>query len=117
MGSRLTKIGVENTDENRRMWRQILFTSPPEACKAISGAILFHDTLYQKDDQVLISPTFFNQLSQTEVFREDFLYLKFVFVIFGQKKVGPKAACKMLVKLTTGQTICRASQGEEHHSR
>lgn len=51
MGSRLTKIGVENTDENRRMWRQILFTSPPEACKAISGAILFHDTLYQKDDQ------------------------------------------------------------------
>lgn len=50
MGSRLAKIGVENTEENRRQYRQILFSSPPEACKAISGVILFHETLYQKDD-------------------------------------------------------------------
>lgn len=50
MGSRLSKIGVENTEENRRIFRQLLFTSPPEACKAISGVILFHETLYQKDD-------------------------------------------------------------------
>lgn len=50
MGNRLSKINVENTEENRRLWRQILFSSPPEAIKAISGVILFHDTLYQKDD-------------------------------------------------------------------
>jgi fructose-bisphosphate aldolase class I len=51
MGNRLAKVGVENTKENRRFYRQILFTSPPEACKAISAVILFHDTLYEKDDQ------------------------------------------------------------------
>jgi fructose-bisphosphate aldolase class I len=51
MEDRLAKANVENTEENRRLYRQILFTSPPEACKAISGVILFHDTLYEKDDQ------------------------------------------------------------------
>ena len=50
MADRLSKAGVENSEENRRTYRQILFTSPPEACKAISGVILFHDTFYQKDD-------------------------------------------------------------------
>jgi len=32
-----------------------------------------------------------------------FLYLQFGFVHFWQKNIGAKAACKMLVKLTTGQ--------------
>ena len=35
-----------------------------------------------------------------KVFCEDFLYLQLVFVIFWQKKIGEKAAPKMLVKLT-----------------
>jgi len=50
MADRFAKIGAENTEENRRFYRQMLFTSPPEACKAISGVIFHHETLYQKAD-------------------------------------------------------------------
>ncbi|KER31649.1 hypothetical protein T265_12938, partial [Opisthorchis viverrini] len=50
MGKRLQNIGVENTEEHRRQYRQLLFSSNPEASKNISGVILFHETLYQKTD-------------------------------------------------------------------
>ena len=50
MGKRLSGIGVENTEENRRSYRQLLFTSGAEMAKSISGVILFHETLYQKAD-------------------------------------------------------------------
>ncbi|XP_048521534.1 fructose-bisphosphate aldolase, partial [Dendroctonus ponderosae] len=50
MGKRLTDIGVENTDENRRKYRQLLFTTCPTIGDSISGVILFHETLYQKAD-------------------------------------------------------------------
>jgi fructose-bisphosphate aldolase class I len=50
MGKRLTDIGVENTDENRRKYRQLLFTTDKSLGDYISGVILFHETLYQKAD-------------------------------------------------------------------
>jgi len=50
MGKRLTSIGVENTEENRRKYRQLLFTTDKEIGNYISGVILFHETLYQKAD-------------------------------------------------------------------
>ena len=50
MGKRLAGIGVENTEENRRSYRQLLFTSGAEMANSISGVILFHETLYQKAD-------------------------------------------------------------------
>jgi len=51
MGKRLTSVGQENTEENRRLFRQLLFTCDAGRMKAaISGVILFHETLYQKDD-------------------------------------------------------------------
>lgn len=50
MGKRLQDIGVENTDENRRHYRQLLFTTDPALGNNISGVILFHETLYQKAD-------------------------------------------------------------------
>ncbi|XP_067637800.1 fructose-bisphosphate aldolase isoform X2 [Eurosta solidaginis] len=50
MGKRLQDIGVENTDENRRQYRQLLFTTDPKLGENISGVILFHETLYQKAD-------------------------------------------------------------------
>lgn len=50
MGKRLASIGVENTDDNRRKYRQLLFTSDKELGNYISGVILFHETLYQKSD-------------------------------------------------------------------
>merc|ERR1712176_925563 len=46
VGKRLESIGLENNEENRREWRQLLFTTP-ELGNYISGAILFEETLYQ----------------------------------------------------------------------
>lgn len=47
IGSRLKSIGVENTRENRREYRRILFTAPGLS-EHISGVILFEETLYEK---------------------------------------------------------------------
>ncbi|XP_042876914.1 fructose-bisphosphate aldolase-like isoform X1 [Penaeus japonicus] len=50
MGKRLADINVENTEENRRKYRQLLFTADKAVADNISGVILFHETLYQKAD-------------------------------------------------------------------
>lgn len=44
IGSRFSKIHLENTSENRRAYRELLFTTPG-LNEYISGAILFHETL------------------------------------------------------------------------
>ncbi|KAG2495113.1 hypothetical protein HYH03_006723 [Edaphochlamys debaryana] len=46
-GKRLESVGVENTETNRRDWRQLLYTAPGLG-QYISGAIMFEETLYQK---------------------------------------------------------------------
>ncbi|BES92643.1 unnamed protein product [Nesidiocoris tenuis] len=50
LGKRLQEVGVENTEENRRRYRQLLFTTDPCIADNISGVILFHETLFQKAD-------------------------------------------------------------------
>lgn len=50
IGKRFEKIKLENVEENRRLYRQLLFQSSPDMGKYISGVILFHETLYQKAD-------------------------------------------------------------------
>lgn len=50
MGKRLQDTGLENTEENRRKYRQLLFTTDKTIGDYISGVILFHETLYQKAD-------------------------------------------------------------------
>jgi fructose-bisphosphate aldolase class I len=51
MGKRLSNINVENSEDNRRQYRQLLFTTEAEKLKEhISGVILFHETFYQKAD-------------------------------------------------------------------
>jgi len=50
MGKRFANIGVENSEENRRIYRQLLFTSDKSMESYISGVILFHETLFQKTD-------------------------------------------------------------------
>jgi fructose-bisphosphate aldolase class I len=48
---KLKPLGLENNEENRRKYRQVFFTSDPTIMgNCISGVILFHETLYQKDD-------------------------------------------------------------------
>ncbi|XP_036744477.1 fructose-bisphosphate aldolase B isoform X2 [Manis pentadactyla] len=51
MGNRLQRIQVENTEENRRQFRELLFTVDTSINQSIGGVILFHETLYQKDSQ------------------------------------------------------------------
>lgn len=48
MGKRLQNINVENSEANRRAYRELLFSAGPELSKHISGVILYHETLYQK---------------------------------------------------------------------
>lgn len=50
MGKRLNQIGVENTEENRRLYRQVLFTADDRINNCIGGVIFFHETLYQNSD-------------------------------------------------------------------
>eukprot|EP00877_Chromochloris_zofingiensis_P013410 jgi/Chrzof1/8322/Cz03g06050.t1 len=45
-GKRLDSVGVENTEDNRRAWRQLLYTAPGLG-QYISGAIMFEETLFQ----------------------------------------------------------------------
>ena len=48
VGKRLEANGMENIEENRRVWRNLLFTTPGIG-EYISGAILFEETLFQSD--------------------------------------------------------------------
>ncbi len=50
IGKRLATIGVDNTEENARFYRQLLFTSGKTMSNYISGIIFFHDTFFQKAD-------------------------------------------------------------------
>jgi len=49
IGQRFDSINVENTEENRRKYRQLLFTTD-ELESYVSGVILFEETLYQTLD-------------------------------------------------------------------
>ncbi|KAH3890511.1 fructose-bisphosphate aldolase-like isoform X2 [Dreissena polymorpha] len=48
IGKRFESIGLENTEENRRRYRELLFTADAVVSDSISGVILYHETLYQK---------------------------------------------------------------------
>ena len=55
IGKRLNSINLENTEENRKAYRGMLFTTKGLG-KYISGAILFEETLYQNhiDGEALV---------------------------------------------------------------
>merc|ERR1719327_553471 len=48
VGTRLEANGMENVEENRQKWRNLLFTTEGIG-EYISGAILFEETLFQSD--------------------------------------------------------------------
>lgn len=50
MGKRLANINVENVEENRRKYRQLLLTAGDSMGESLGGVILYEETLYQKDD-------------------------------------------------------------------
>lgn len=47
MGKRLESVGVESTEENRRLYRELLVTTP-DLSASISGAILSDETIHQE---------------------------------------------------------------------
>ncbi|KAG6463384.1 hypothetical protein O3G_MSEX013842 [Manduca sexta] len=51
IGKLLAAIGLENTETNRRRYRQLLFTSDVVLSEHISAVILFDETVYQKTDE------------------------------------------------------------------
>ncbi|XP_069566023.1 fructose-bisphosphate aldolase A-like [Brachyistius frenatus] len=50
MAKRFHSINAENTEDNRRLYRQLLFTTDEQVNPCIGGVIFFHETLYQKTD-------------------------------------------------------------------
>ncbi|MBL4539060.1 MAG: fructose-bisphosphate aldolase class I [Oceanicaulis sp.] len=48
IGKRFDGIGLENTEDNRRHWREMLFRTTPAMTDHVSGVILFDETLRQK---------------------------------------------------------------------
>lgn len=55
IGSRFEAVGIENSEETRRQYRQMLFTA--EGCENyLSAAILDPETLYQKSDDGKLFP-------------------------------------------------------------
>lgn len=56
MGKRLQKINVENNEENRRYFRDLLFSVDPSISECVGGVIFFHETLYQKSDKGVLFP-------------------------------------------------------------
>lgn len=50
IAKRLNGINVESTEENRRLYRQLLFTTDASIANNISGVIFFDETFYQKTD-------------------------------------------------------------------
>jgi fructose-bisphosphate aldolase class I len=50
IGKRLTSVNLENNEDNRRKYRQLLFTTPNFG-EHISGVILFEETYHQKTDK------------------------------------------------------------------
>ncbi|CAF4317733.1 unnamed protein product [Rotaria sp. Silwood2] len=50
MLKRFQSIALENNEENRRLYRQILLTGSKELSNYISGVIFFHETFYQYDN-------------------------------------------------------------------
>jgi fructose-bisphosphate aldolase, class I len=54
---RFDKLGIASTEENRRAYRELLFTTP-EAAQWISGVILYDETIHQKTRDGVSFPDF-----------------------------------------------------------
>lgn len=61
MSSRLESVGVEPTEENRRIYRELIVTTPRLA-ESISGVILADDTFHQKLSNGRTFPEFLDSL-------------------------------------------------------
>jgi fructose-bisphosphate aldolase class I len=60
IGKRFASIKIESTEENRRAYREMLFTTPG-ATEFISGVILYDETIHQKTRDGVPFPTYLAQ--------------------------------------------------------
>ncbi|MBU6460117.1 MAG: fructose-bisphosphate aldolase class I [Proteobacteria bacterium] len=58
---RFAALGIEQTEENRRAWRDLLVTTP-NISEFISGVILYEETLEQLTDENIRIPEFLTQV-------------------------------------------------------
>jgi len=56
IGQRFTKISLENNEENRRGYRDLLFNTKSGVHNYISGVILYDETFYQKSTDGILFP-------------------------------------------------------------
>ena len=49
IGKRFSEIALQNTEENRRAYRDLLFSAGKDLSHCLGGVILYEETLYQKD--------------------------------------------------------------------
>jgi fructose-bisphosphate aldolase, class I len=61
IGKRFNSIHLESTEENRRLYRELLFTTAG-ATNSISGVILYDETLRQKTKDGVPFPTYLSKL-------------------------------------------------------
>jgi len=61
IGKRFQSINLENSEENRRKYRQLLFSTDKAVAEHISGVILFDETFRQKADNGMLFPKFLEQ--------------------------------------------------------
>jgi fructose-bisphosphate aldolase class I len=60
IAKRFQAIKIESTEESRRRWRQLLFTTPGIE-KFLSGVILFDETIHQKTNDGISFPQFLKE--------------------------------------------------------
>jgi fructose-bisphosphate aldolase class I len=60
IGKRFNSIKLESTEENRRAYREMLFTTPG-AAEFISGVILYDETIHQKTKDGVPFPTYLSK--------------------------------------------------------
>lgn len=68
MGKRLESINLPNTEDNRRKYRELLFTTDNSISNNISGVILFDETFRQStpDGKPFVKVNFFFCIYRTE---------------------------------------------------
>jgi fructose-bisphosphate aldolase class I len=59
IGKRFTTIKLESTEENRRTYRELLFTTP--GSDYISGVIMYDETMHQKTKDGVPFPAYLTQ--------------------------------------------------------
>jgi len=63
IGQRFSKINLENVEDNRRAYRELLLGSGADIAHHISGVILYEETFYQKDSHGVLFPEVLKKLN------------------------------------------------------